>query len=301
MGFSVGGLSFGSSRSSQSASSQSSSQTSSSSSSRSSQDVFLADLYSQLFGGASDAAAGIDTSGLTDAANMLFNTGGDFLGLLEGAGGGSSPDFAGAPVSARGVDNISVPGSTVEAEIAQLEGDLGRFFSEQINPAITDTAIQGRALGGGRQGVAQGLAAEGVAGEFARGATDIRSRDIDRRLAVAERNQATSLAGAGLELEAGKFSSQLALEADRLGADYDLASRGLGLEGAKSALGFLPEQLDILSSGAYAALSPYLMLAQILDDPTVLSQSQSESESAGESSSSSSSTGKSKAFNFGIS
>lgn len=297
MGFSIGGISLGSSRST--ASTRSSSASQSSSGSRSSQDVFLADLYSRLFGGASEAAGGINTAGLTGAANDLFNAG---AGFIEGLGANAEPlagpSFLASPVTARGVAPVGVPGSTVEAEISQLETDLGRFFSEDLNPAITSEAVGGGGLGGSRQGVAQGKAAEAVLGEFARGTTDIRSRDIDRRISVAEGNRDAALASSALQLEADQFSSNLALEADRLGGQFSLAAREQESGAAGSALSFLPSLLELASTGTYAELSPYLMLAQVLSDPTVLTQAESESQST--SSSASSGQSSSRSWNFGL-
>ncbi len=44
-------------------------------------------------------------------------------------------------------------------------------------PGITSEAVAGGALGGGRQGVAQGKAVESVGREFRRGSLEIRNAD----------------------------------------------------------------------------------------------------------------------------
>jgi len=147
----------------------------SSSSSSSSQNVFSADLFRQLFAGATNVAGEIDTAGLTDAANQLFTGGQGFLGDLEELSAGT--DVAGEFLSGR----ISGEGGFVDENIAALGEDLGQFFEEQLLPGIESEAIGGLQLGGGRQGVAQGKAIESVGREFRRGSLEIRNRDLRER------------------------------------------------------------------------------------------------------------------------
>ena len=166
----------------------------SSSSSSSSQSVFEADIFARLFGDASNIAGNINTSGLTTAANDLFQSGQGFLGDLQSISAGT--DVSGEFLSSR----ISGEGGFVDENIAALGEDLGQFFSEELLPGITSQAVGGGQLGGGRQGVAQGKAIESVGREFRRGSLDIRNEDLRQRqdAATALSGQRTSAAQAGL-------------------------------------------------------------------------------------------------------
>ncbi len=209
----------------------------SSSSSSSSQSVFMANLFQQLFGGASNVAGNIDTGGLTEAANSLFSSGSGFLADLQGISAGT--DISGQFLQ----DIISGESSMVDENIGALQEDLGQFFSEELLPGITSQSVSGGALGGGRQGVAQGKAIESVGREFRRGSLEIRNADSRRRQEAATQ-----------------------LSAQRLSAAQ------AGLTGAQ-------QQFDLANAATNAPFSPFLTLAQILGNPTVLTQSQSESSS----------------------
>lgn len=302
MGFSIGALSFGSSRSR--TASQSSSDSQSSAASRTTQQIFLEDLYSRLYSSATGAAEGVNTGGITSAANDLFDRGAGFIDLLESAAAPSflAPTVSTTPGRLDGVAPISLDGSTVEAEIQQLQGDLGRLFREELNPAITSEAVGGNVLGGGRQGVAQGRAAEAVAREFTRGSTDIRARDIERNLAVQTQNQNAALTQLGIGASFDTALAELALNAEQFNAglavDADQASRGLTIEAATRGLDALTGQLGLAQSADLASLTPYVMLAQILSNPTVLTESLAASGSR--STSQSTSSGSSRSFNFGL-
>ncbi len=145
----------------------------------SSQSVFQSDIFAQLFSGASNVAGGIDTQGLTDAANQLFTSGSGFLDNLQEQAAGT--DVSGEFLSSR----ISGEGGFVDENIAALGEDLGQFFNEQLLPGITSEAVGGGQLGGGRQGVAQGKALESVGREFRRGSLDIRNQDLRERTEAA--------------------------------------------------------------------------------------------------------------------
>ncbi len=164
------------------------------SSSSSSQSIFESDIFARLFGDASNIAGGINTSGLTDAANQLFNSGQGFLGDLQSISSGD--DISGQFLR----DRISGEGGFVDENIAALGEDLGQFFSEELLPGITSQAVGGGQLGGGRQGVAQGKAIESVGREFRRGSLDIRNADLRQRqdAATALSGQRTTAAQAGL-------------------------------------------------------------------------------------------------------
>lgn len=147
----------------------------SSSQSSSSQDVFAADLFKKLFGDASNVAGGIDTAGLSQTANTLFDSGTGFLGDLQELSAGE--DVSGQFLSGL----ISGEGGLVDENIAALSEDLGQFFNEELLPGITSEAVGGGQLGGGRQGVAQGKAVESIGREFRRGSLEIRNADLRQR------------------------------------------------------------------------------------------------------------------------
>ena len=60
-----------------------------------------------------------------------------------------------------------------QQNIDMLGSNLSNQFNNQILPGIQSNAIGGGALGGGRQGVAEGIAASGVSNAFAQGSQGI--------------------------------------------------------------------------------------------------------------------------------
>lgn len=132
--------------------------------SSSGQTIAFEDLFRELYSGATGAAAKVSTlaPGLTDQANRLFSGGVDFLSQLQ-----------------RTDDGV------LNGQIDALGSDLGRFFREELNPAITSRGVATGTLGGGRQGVAQGIAARGLAEEFAQGSASLRAADRQGRDAAA--------------------------------------------------------------------------------------------------------------------
>ena len=70
----------------------------------------------------------------------------------------------------------------VDRQIGQLGGDLGRFFNQQLLPGLRRDSAAVGALGGSRQAVNEGLAAQSILDAFQRGATDIYTQDADRAL-----------------------------------------------------------------------------------------------------------------------
>lgn len=198
--------------------------------SRTVQDVFGADFFQRLFGGASDAAnnALLQAPELTSAARQLFTGGTQFLQSL---GGGAGTDYM--------TDRLSADNPVLQEQIDALREDTGRLFSEQLNPAITSRAVAGGTLGGGRQGVAQGMAIDSAARTFREGATALRAADTAQRDQVAAQVAQNSLSSAA------------------------------------TGLGALPGMLDILERGNNAELGVYSSLAGILGGPQVLSQSES--------------------------
>lgn len=256
-----GSLGGGRSRSSQSSQSDSygysTSEQSATSGSRSRENIAFQGMYADLYGNASAAAnrAATGSAELNDAARSLFTGGNQFLQSL-GADQGSA--YLG--------DRLSANNPVLEQQISQLQEDTGRLFREELNPAITSRAVAGGTLGGGRQGVAQGLAAESAARTFTQGATALRSADIASRDAVA-----------------GTIASNT-------------------LNAASTGLGALPSLLDVLQRGTQSELGVYSQLSSILGGPTTLTSSDSFSESLAraisEQTSTGSSRGNSRSWNF---
>ena len=197
---------------------------------RSFQELAFADLFADLYGNAGSAAArAADMApGLSGMAEMLFSSG---TGFLDQLAGGQGADYMASRLSGSGL---------ADERIAALGEDISRFMSNEIMPGITSRGVATGTLGGGRQGVAQGLAAEGAAREFARGATAIRGEEQAARDSIA---------------------AQLA---------------GLTQAGAGTGLGALPGLFGLGEAGAMAELTPYMALAQIMGGPQALTTSASD-------------------------
>jgi hypothetical protein len=165
--------------------------------SSSSQSIAFQDVFSKLFGGASGAAAGVDTSSISNAANLLFGKGGGFLEELGGGGAGAR--FL--------EDRLAGGDELANEEIGLLESDIGRFLSETANPAITAGGVSAGTFGGSRGEVQRGIATRGATEAFARGATDIRARHRGEtdRLATALAGDETARNATGLGALPGLF------------------------------------------------------------------------------------------------
>lgn len=218
--------------------------------SSSQQRVAFEDVFARLFGGAEGAAAGLDPSLLSGAADQLFSGGLDFLEQLTG---GAETDF----LQSRVAGESPVLGE----QITNLGEDIGAFFREQVLPGITSEAVAGGGLGGGRQGVAEGIAAQSAGREFQRGATTLRAADITAR-----------------------DSAAAVLGEQRIGA------AGTGLAQLGSLAG-------IADFGFGANLQPFERLSALLGGPTVLGESESFSSAADFARALSSSFGTSQAQN----
>jgi len=156
--------------------------------------IAFEDLFAQLFGGASAAAAGINTGGLTSAANSLFSSGGGFLDSLSGGGAGG--DYLRERVA--GGDRLA------SEQIDLLGGDIQKFLNESVLPGIKSSGISASTFGGSRGDVAKGIAGEGALREFSRGAQSIRqdqqnSLDTIAQALLSSNNQAANIGLGSLE------------------------------------------------------------------------------------------------------
>ncbi len=163
---------------------------------------------------------------------------GNLFGLSQNLLGQGQDLLGGLGQTTNALSNIASP-AVQQAQIGQLGSDLGAFFNQQILPGISRGAIGTGGLGGGRQGVAQGVAAGELARAFTGGATDI--------MAQGQQQQLSGLLGAS--------QSQLG---------------GLSSLGSLFGLGQAPFA---------AQFSPLLNLASIIGGPTVLSRQQAQSQS----------------------
>lgn len=230
MPFGFGGSTSSTDSRSQSTQQSNAASTSAGSSQSFSQDsIAFEDIFARMFGGAEGAAGGLDPSMLTDAANQLFSGGLDVMNQLGGDAGSQY-------LEGRLGEN-----DVLQQQIDLLGEDLGGFFNEQLMPGITSQAVGGGALGGGRQGVAQGMAADQVGDLFTQGATALRAGDMQARDAAAG-----VLAG-----NAG--------------------------QNAMTSLQGLPGLAGLADMGFGAAMSPYERLAGILGGPTTLTNAGSTS------------------------
>ena len=167
------------------------------------------------------------------AQNFAGQAGGSLYGFGQQALGqlGSNP-FLSALMQQAGGDP-----ALVNQQIGQLQADLGRSFQQEVLPGISRYAAGVGALGGSRQGVAEGIAAQGFADAFSRGATDIYSADAQRRL------------------QAG------------------VSGGGLLTQGLLGGLSSLPGLFDVGLSQFTGGMAPLSIYSQILGAPTVLNSS----------------------------
>lgn len=154
------------------------------------QSIAFEDLFAKLFGGANAAAAGVNTAGITGAANRLFSGGVDFLGQLQGGAGQDALKARIGDTSAR------------DAQLGALKTSLGDLFNEQLLPGITSQAVSAGTLGGSREAIAQAQAAKAVGGQFAQGAAQIIGTDQAQRDAAAAQLAGIDVSGAQAGLAA---------------------------------------------------------------------------------------------------
>lgn len=238
--------------------------------SESQQRVAFEDIFARLFGGAEGAAAGLDPSLLTDAANQLFSGGIDFLDTLSG---GADTEFL--------QNRISGNDALLDEQISGLGEDIGAFFREQVLPGISSEAIAGGSLGGSRQGVAEGAAAEAAGREFGRGATALRSADAAQRIDAAGVLGQSRIAGA--EAGLGGLGGLAGIADFGFGADLEPFERLSALLGGPTVLG----EASSVSSGDSGSESISSSFSSAEDFARAFSLSFGQSQATNESSSSS--------------
>lgn len=222
------------------------------------QGVLNRPAYERLAFQAESANRRVNPDFLSQAAGDLFSGGTEFLDRLgyTDQGGKAGANFLTNRVA--GGDQYS------DQQIAYLGEDLGRFFREELLTGISRGSTAAGTQGGGRQGVAESLAAREVASQFARGATDIRRQDLTERQGAAE----TLL-------------------------NFNLGNTQAGLAA-------LPGLQDLAADEQLAEFDVLDRLSSILGGPTILSDSRSFSSTDSFGYSSGTSKGKSGGFSLGF-
>lgn len=87
------------------------------------------------------------------------------------------------------LQGLADPTAQIKAQEASLKSGLGSLFRDEINPNLTAGAVGAGGMGGGRQGVAQGVATGQLADAYTQGLGDI---------TAAANAQAGTAASAGL-------------------------------------------------------------------------------------------------------
>lgn len=103
---------------------------------------------------------------------------------------------------AQGVQQFSQPNNQmVQGQVDLLGQNLQRQFSNQLMPAIGSNAQAAGQYGGGRQGVAQGLAAQGIQQAFAQGASGIQNNAYNQAAGMTQFGAQNALQGAGMGMQ----------------------------------------------------------------------------------------------------
>jgi hypothetical protein len=191
-----------------------------------------------------------------------FGQGAGMAGIAGGLG--AMGDLAAGNTQGQQLMAQQASGSSpvLGAQIGQLGQDLSKFFSQSLMPGIQGEAVAVNAMGNPRQGIAQGLAAQGVTDAFGRGVTDLRTADYQNQLGAAQAlTQSQGMGAQGL-------------------SNLGLGSMGLGQQGYGQGMASLSGLYGLGMSPFSAQWSPLQNLAGIIGGPTVLGQSQSTNSSS---------------------
>lgn len=116
-----------------------------------------------------------------DQLESLYGAAGNLFGNIQGPQGAQGQQI-GNELSGVGMgflgqtQQLADSQGQIAAQEASLASGLGNLFRDQINPAISNNAIQAGGFGGSRQGVAQGQAAGQLGQAFTEGLGDITAR-----------------------------------------------------------------------------------------------------------------------------
>ena len=157
----------------------------------------------------------------------------------------------------------------LNSQIQQFGADIGRNLRENILPGLGSNAQMAGQRGGSRQGIAEGLAAQGAQRQFAQGATNMRSQAYGQQQQAAQ-----ALAGLSNQTM-GQFAGlQQAGQAQLAGMGLQGAQQLSALQqaGYGQALNAMPQ---IANAQLQAQLQPFQIGASVVGAPSVLSQSSS--------------------------
>lgn len=247
------------------------------------QSVAFDDVFSRLFSNAENTAASLDPSILTESANQLFSGGLDFIGGLGGDAGTAFME-----------NRLRDAGNLEAAQLDALRGDVSNFLSDDLLPQITSEAVASGALGGGRQGVAEGAAIGEALDAFTRGAVDIRTRNQSQLDALAQGVASQNINAAQVALAGSPALAGIAEQGfgAQLQADQFLA----GILGGPQIL----TQADNISSGSSSSFSTAEDFARAFSDSFGRSSSRDRAGSQSTSSSRTDSTSTSRSAGIGF-
>ena len=190
-----------------------------------------------------------------------FGQGQAGIDALTGIAQGTNPAAQALQAQATGQNPF------LQQQIDQLGGDITRQFERGLQ-GVRGEAVGGGQLGGGRQGVAEGLLGESAQRQFAQSSTALRNADLGRQLQASSGLLGFQGQAAG---QLGQLGQQQGLQNQQSQLQGLLGQGQLGLGG----LGALQGQFNLGFSPFQAEFSPLQSLAGIIGGPTVLSQGQS--------------------------
>ena len=138
---------------------------------------YLQSLWAGATGAQASGAGGYDANGANSFISQLQN-----------------------PAYAQSFQNFMQPNNQMaQQQIGILGKNLSDQFNNQINPAIGSSAQMSGQFGGGRQGVAQGMAIQGMQNAFGQGSAQIQNNAYNQALNATQMgsqyNNANAIAG----------------------------------------------------------------------------------------------------------
>lgn len=180
-------------------------------------------------------------------------------GLAQGGAVGQLGGLAGMGADLGALGQFINPTQTAQGLNRSLQQDLGRFYRQELLPGIADQATGYGQSGGSRQGVAQGLAAQGLLDAFQRGAAQNNFQSVGLAQQAAGQLGQLNLADLARRAQAAQLGGGLQQSA-LLGAG--------GLTGGAIGLGG-----DVFQQAMAGPLAPYAglqALASIIGGPAII-------------------------------
>ena len=221
--------------------------------------------------------AGLAANGSPELAQAMTG----LMGMMGQPTAGFADATARLNAADRSFASMSDPTAQIAADEGSLKAGLDSLWKNTINPSIRGDAMAAGGFGGGRQGVAEGVAAGELGNTYATSMGDIQSRARASAQSAIAGRQAGAGALAAMGLGEGQYRAGLAGQLGSMGA----TQAGIKGTAASQTTNMMGQLQQILMGDANAGLSPLLMLGQILGNPAILSQQ--------------SSKGSAQGFNFG--